>query len=216
MEATVSGSPKIKPKMPFGYQVIRGNVVDIVDRVERDVNRRTHRVERTRQWREMTLREPNGQEHAFVGEVLDRARHGDDVAVVLAPRGREPIALADLTGQFLQLHGSANPDTPKSGGRLSAAFLIAFFGALPGLLIYYTFLVTLFLNMSDGMSAAALKFYPFVLLPVAWWASTKLTAWANERAKRVCAEVEQALVAAGITSETEVRDMHGAKQIALA
>ncbi len=25
----------------------------------------------------------------FVGEVLDRARHGDDVAVVLAPKGRE-------------------------------------------------------------------------------------------------------------------------------
>ncbi len=138
----MSGSPKSKPKMPPGYKVIRGNVVDIVDRVEREVNRRTRRVERLRQWREMTLRETGGQEHTFVGEVLDRARHGDDVAVVWAPVGREPVALANLTGQCLQLHGSADPDTPQ--GKLSGAVLIAFFGALPGLLPYYMFLGVFF------------------------------------------------------------------------
>lgn len=110
----MSGSPKNTQKMPPGYKVIRGNVVDIVDRVEREVNRRTRRVERSRQWREMTLREVDGQEHTFVGEVLDRARHSDDVAVVWAPVGREPVALANLTGQSLQLHGSADPDMTTS------------------------------------------------------------------------------------------------------
>ncbi len=210
----MSGSPKKKPKMPPGYKVIRGNVVEIVDRVEREVNRRTRRVERSRQWREMTLRETGGQEHTFVGEVLDRARHGDDVAVVWAPVGREPVALANLTGQCLQLHGSADPDTPE--GKLSAAFLVAVVGALPGLLVYYAILAVFFPSMSDGMLATALKFYPFVLVPAAWWISRRLTGWAQERAKRVSKEVEQALVAAGITSDTEVRNIHGVRQVALA
>jgi hypothetical protein len=210
----MSGSPKKKPKMPPGYKVIRGNVVDIVDRVEREVNRRTRRVERSRQWREMTLREAGGRKHTFVGEVLDRARHGDDVAVVWAPVGREPIALANLSGRCLQLHGSADPDTPES--KLSAALLFALIGALPGLLVYYAILVVLFPNMSDSMSATALKLYPFVLLPAAWWISTKLANWAQERAKRVAMEVEQALVAAGVTSDTKVRDIHGVRQVALA
>ncbi|MEJ6389830.1 hypothetical protein [Gymnodinialimonas ulvae] len=210
----MSGSPKKKPKMPHGYKVIRGNVVDIVDRVEREVNRRTRRVERSRQWREMTLRETGGQEHTFVGEVLDRARHGDDVAVVWAPIGREPVALANLTAQCLQLHGSADPDTPE--GKLSTALLVAVVGALPGLLVYYAILAMFFSNLSDSMSATALKFYPLVLLPAAWWISTKLTGWAHDRAERVSKEVEQALVAAGITSETEVRDIHGVRQVALA
>lgn len=129
----MSGSPKKKPTMPPGYKVIRGNVLDIVDRVEREVNRRTRRVERSRQWREMTLREVGGQEHTFVGEVLDRARQGDDVAVVWAPVGREPVGLANLSAQCLQLHGSADPDTPE--GKLSAAFLVAVIAALPGLLV---------------------------------------------------------------------------------
>ncbi|MEO9517546.1 MAG: hypothetical protein ABJH45_10175 [Paracoccaceae bacterium] len=207
-------APKNKPKMPTGYSVIRGNVVDIVDRVEREVNRRNRRVERSRQWREMTLREAGGQEHTFVGEVLDRARHGDDVAVVWAPVGREPVALANLTGQCLQLHGSADPDTPE--GKLSAVVLVALIGALPGLLVYYTIMAVFFPNMSDSMSATALKFYPFVLLPAAWWISTKWTTWARERAERVSKEIEQALVAAGITSDTKVRDIHGVKQVALA
>lgn len=67
------------------------------------------------------------------------------------------------------------------------------------------------------MSATALKFYPFsLLLPAAWWISTRLTAWARERAERVSKEVEQALVAAGITSGTKVRDIHGVRQVALA
>lgn len=210
----MSGSPKSKLKLPPGYKVIRGNVVDIVDRVEREVNRRTRRVERSRRWREMTLREAGGQEQTFVGEVLDRARHGDDVAVVWAPVGREPIALANLTAQCLQLHGSADPDTPE--GKLSTAFLVAVVGALPGLLVYYAILAVFFPNMSDSTSATALKFYPFVLLPAAWWISTRLTASAQERAKRVSKEVEQALVAAGITSDTKVRDIHGVKQVALA
>lgn len=210
----MSGSPKKKPKMPPGYKVIRGNVVEIVDRVEREVNRRTRRVERSRQWREMTLRETGGQEHTFVGEVLDRARHGDDVALVWAPVGREPVALANLTAQCLQLHGSADPDTPE--GKLSTAFLVAVVGALPGLLVYYAVLAVFFPNMSDSMSATALKSYTFVLLPAAWWISTRLTAWAQERAKRVSKEVERALVAAGITSNTKVRDIHGVRQVALA
>ena len=214
MEAAVSVPPKSKPKMPVGYQVIRGNVVDIVDRVEREVNRRTHRVERKRQWREMTLREARGREHTFVGEVLDRARHGDDVAVVWAPVGREPVALANLTAQCLQLHGSADPDAPE--GKLSAALLVAVVGALPSLLVYYAILAVFFPNMSDSMSATALKFYPFVLVPAAWWISRRLTGWAQERAKRVSKEVEQALVAAGITSDTEVRDIHGVRQVVLA
>ena len=209
-------STKNKPRLPPGYQVIRGNVVDIVDRVERQVDRRTHRVGRTRQWREMTLKDTVGQQHTFVGEVLEQARHGDDVAVVLAPVGREPVALANLTAQCLHLHGSADPDIPEGKGKLATATVIAFFGALPGLLVYYMFLVMLFPNMSDSMSAAALKFYPFVLLPTAWLLSVKLNAWAYERAKRTCAEVEQALIAAGITSETEVRDLHGVRQLALA
>ncbi len=76
-------SPKNKPRLPPGYQVIRGNVVDIVDRVERQVDRRTHRVGRTRQWREMTLKDTVGKQHTFVGEALEQARR-DDVAVVLA------------------------------------------------------------------------------------------------------------------------------------
>ena len=210
----MSGSPKTKTKMPPGYKVIRGNVVDIVDRVEREVNGRTRRVERSRRWREMTLREAGGQEHTFVGEVLDRARHGNDVAVVWASVGREPVALANLTGQCLQLHGSADPDTPE--GKLSSALLVALIGALPGLLVYYAILFVLFPNMSDSMSATALKFYPFVFLPAAWWISTKLTAWAQERAERVSKEVEHALVAAGITSDTNVRDIHGVRQVALA
>ena len=125
-------SPKNAPKMPPGYKVIRGNVVDIFERVEREVNRRTRRVERSRQWREMTLREVGGQEHTFVGEVLARARHGDDVAVVWAPVGRQPIVLANLTDRCLELHGSADPNTPE--GKLSTAFLVAVVGALPGLL----------------------------------------------------------------------------------
>ena len=208
------GSQKSKPKMPRGYSVIRGNVVDIVDRVEREVNRRTRRVERLRRWREMTLREAGGQEHKFVGEVLDRARHGDDVAVVWAPVGREPVALANLTAQCLQLHGSADPDTPE--GKLSAAFSVAVVGALPGLLVYYAILAVFFPNMSDITSATALKFYPFVMLPTAWWISTRLTALAQERAERLSKEIEQALVAAGITSDTEVRDIHGVRQVALA
>ena len=208
------GSPKNTPKMPPGYKVIRGNVVDIVDRVEREVNRRTRRVERSRQWREMTLREAGGQEHTFVGEVLDRARHGDDVAVVWAPVGREPVALANLTAQCLQLHGAADPDTPE--GKLSTTFLVAVVGALPGLLVYYAILAVFFPNMNDSMSATALKFYPFALLPAAWWISTRLTAWAQERAERLSKEVEQALVAAGITSDTKVRDIHGVRQVALA
>ncbi|MEM9578831.1 MAG: hypothetical protein AAF999_17685 [Pseudomonadota bacterium] len=208
------GSPNNKSKMPPGYKVIRGNVVVIVARIEREVNRRTRRVERSRQWREMTLREAGGQEHMFVGEVLDRARHGDDVAVVWAPVGREPVALANLTDQCLQLHGSADPDTPE--GKLSTAFLVAVAGALPGLLVYYAILAVFFPSMSDSMSATALKFYPFVLLPAAWWISTRMTAWAQKRAERVSKEVEQALVAAGITSETKVRDIHGVRQVALA
>jgi hypothetical protein len=210
----MAGSLKNKPKMPPGYSVIRGNVVDIVDRVEREVNRRTRRVERSRQWREMTLREAGGQDHTFVGEVLDRARHGDDVAVVWAPVGREPVALANLTGQCLHLHGSADPDTPE--GKLSAALLVALIGALPGLLAYYAILAVLFPSMSDSMSATALKFYPVVLLPAAWWISTKLTGLAHDRAKRVSKEIERALVAAGITSDTKVRDIHGVRQVALA
>jgi hypothetical protein len=188
--------------------------LDIVDRVEREVNRRTRRVQRSRKWREMTLREAGGQDHTLVGEVLDRARHGDDVAVVWAPVGREPVALANLTAQCLQLHGSADPDTPE--GKLSTVFLVAVVGALPGLLVYYAILAVFFTNMSDSMSATALKFYPFVLLPAAWWVSTRLTAWAQERAERVSKEVEQALVAAGITSDTKVRDIHGVRQVALA
>jgi hypothetical protein len=210
----MSGSPKNRPEMPPGYKVIRGNVVGIVDRVEREVNRRTRGVERSRQWREMALREAGGQEHTFVGEVLDRARHGDDVAVVWAPVGREPVALANLTAQCLQLHGSADPDAPE--GKLSTAFLVAVVGALPGLLVYYAILAVVFPNMSDSMSATVLKSYPFVLLPAAWWISTWLTAWAQERAERVSKEIERALVAAGITSDTEVRDIHGVRQVALA
>ena len=208
------GSSRKKLNMPPGYKIIRGNVVDIVDRVEREVNRHTRRVERSRKWREMTLRETGGQEHTFVGEVLDRARHGDDVAVVWAPVGREPVALANLTAQCLQLHGSADPDTPE--GKLSTAFLVAVVGALPGLLVYYAILAVFFPNLSDSMSATALKFYPFVLLPVAWWISARLTVWAQERAERISKEVEQALVAAGITSDTKVRDIHGVRQVALA
>ncbi|MDW3221962.1 MAG: hypothetical protein R8G34_03600 [Paracoccaceae bacterium] len=208
------GSPNSKLRMPPGYKVIRGSVVDIVDRVEREVSRRTRRVQLSRQWREMTLREADGREHTFVGEVLDRARHGDDVAVVLTPVGREPVALANLTGQCLQLHGAADPDTPE--GKMSATFLVALIGALPGILVYYAILAVLFPNMSDSMSATALKFYPFALLPAAWWISTKITRWAHDRAERVSKEVEQALVAAGITSDTKVRDIHGVRQVALA
>ncbi len=210
----MSGSPKNKSKMPPGYKVIRGTVMDIVDRVEREVNLRTRRVERSRQWREMTLREAGGQEHTFVGEVLDRARHGDDVAVVWAPVGREPVAMANLTAQCLQLHGSADPDAPE--GKLSTAFLVAVVGALPGLLVYYAILAVFVPNMSDSMSATALKFYPILLLPAAWWISTKFTGWALDRAERVSKEVEQALVAAGITSDTEVRDIHAVRQVSLA
>ena len=214
MEITVSASPKSKPKMPPGYQVIRGIVVGMVDRVERDVNRRTQHVERSRQWREMTLREVDGQEHTFIGEVLDRAHHGDEVAVVWAPVGREPVALANLTGHCLQLHRSADPDTPE--GKFAAAFLVALIGALPGLIIYFAILTVLYPNMSASISATALKFYPFVLLPAAWWISKKLTIWAKERAERVSREVEQALVAAGITSDAKVCDTQGVKQVALA
>ncbi len=202
--------------MPHGFQVIRGNVVNVIDRVEREVERRSRAVRRTRQWREMTIKEDDGREHTYIGEVLDRVRHGDDVAVVLAPTGREPIALADLSGQFLQIHGSADPDTREGSARLSTAVIIAFFGALPGLFLYFAFLVVLFPEMDDSFSATALKFYPLILFPVSWWVSSKVTRWAHDRAKRMYGEVELALVAAGITSETPVRDQHGTRQVGLA
>ena len=85
-------------------------------------------------WPELWVKEDSGREGLYSGSIMGNARPGHEVAVMIAPKGREPVALANLSTDQVFLQGSLDQDQP--GGWLPAIVLAGLIGAIPLLIIY--------------------------------------------------------------------------------
>ena len=85
-------------------------------------------------WPELWVKEDSGQEGLYSGSIMGNARPGHEVAVMIAPKGREPVALANLSTDQVFLQGALDQDQPS--GWLSAIVLAGLIGAIPLLIIY--------------------------------------------------------------------------------
>ncbi len=190
-------------KRAQNYDVVRCTVLNVVQRESRDVDRKTYLTVAgsQRTWREIEVKDESGREFWVAGEVVYEARVGENIALVLDPRGREPLAMAHISDGTYVVHGSASPDAKEGKGVLATAFLIAVVAALPGLIIYFAILLTIAPEWTESASSQPLQYYPFFLIPPSIYAAVRLDRWGVARAKRVHGEIMDALRAAGVTGE---------------
>lgn len=177
------------------YDVLRCTVLNVVQRESEEVDRKTNLtvLGSRRTWREIEVRDENGREFWVTGEVVYDARVGDEVLLVLDPRGKQPLCLANLSTSKVSMHSSADPTAENGKGVIAYAFLIALAAGIPGLLAYFAVLVTIFPSRTDADPGWALEYYPLFLLPLSIYAAVRLDRWAVARAKRVHTDVLEVL-----------------------
>lgn len=118
--------------------VIRGVVLNVVERERHEVDSKTNLaiVGSTRRWREIEVRTAGDEDFWVSGEVVYGARTGDEIALVFDARGREPLALANLSDGNQFVHSSADSNAKEGKGVWAIAWLITVLGAIPGLLLF--------------------------------------------------------------------------------
>ncbi len=135
------------------------------------------------------------------------ARVDDDIALVIGPRGREPLCLANISTGKIVVHGSVDPNAQAGKGVFAVAFLMAVVSAIPGFIIFYMLVGTLispfYQNGFEGLFAPLAQIFPFILLPACWYVSNRMDQNMRSRAKRVYGEIQAALRAEGVVIEAE-------------
>jgi hypothetical protein len=189
-------------KSANGIWVLRGKVTDIVERERTAVNNSTGVTEHRLQWRELTLKGKTREPDTVTGDVVYGASLGDDIALVIDPRGREPLCLANISTGKIVVHGSADPNAQAGKGVIAVAILMAVVGAIPGFIAFYMMvglLISPFYHEHlEGLFNQLAKVFPFILLPLCWYASNRLDQNLRARAKRVYGEIQAALRAEGV------------------
>lgn len=182
--------------------VLKGTVTNIVEHERTAVNNRTGPTEHRTQWRELTLKAPSREAEIVSGDVVYGAGVGDEIALVIDPRGHEPLCLANISTGKIIVHGSVDPNAPAGKGVFAVAFLIAVIAAIPGFLAIFMLvgvLVSLFTqNSFEGLFEPLAKVYPFILLPACWYVSSRWDQTLHARAKRAYGEIQAALQAEGV------------------
>jgi len=177
---------------------VKGKVTNIVDKEIPILDHKTNRVARFERWREVTIMTQSKDPYIETGDVTYGAEFNDEIAFVLDPRGKEALGLANITRNCLFVHRSADPDAKEGFGVLPTAFLISVVAAIPGVFVYFYVIAIVFPNNIAAVMSESIKFYPFVLLPVSFYAATRLDRWAVQRARRVFGEIQATLRAEGI------------------
>lgn len=198
---------KANAKSPNGIWVLKGKVTNIVERERTAVNNRTGVPEHSLQWRELTLKSTTRAPEIVSGDVVYGAGVGDDIALVIDPRGREPLCLANISTGRIVVHGSADPNAPAGKGVIAVAFLMAVVAAVPGFILFFMLVGTLlspfyhqgFEELFDPLA----RIFPFILLPACWFASNRLDQNLRVRAKHVYGEVQAALRAEGVAIDAK-------------
>lgn len=131
----------------------------------------------------------------------------DDIALVIDPRGREPLCLANISTGKIIVHGSVNPNAQVGKGVFAVAFLMAVVLAVPGFVIFYMLVGSLispfYRNGFEGLFAPLAQIFPFILLPACWYVSHRKDQTLRARAKCVYGEIQTALRAEGVIIEAE-------------
>ena len=196
----------VAAQAPNGIWVLKGKVTNVVDHERATVNNRTGATEHRTQWRELTLTTPSREADIVSGDVVYGAAVGDEIALVIDPRGREPLCLANISTGKIIVHGSVDPHASEGKGVFAVAFLLAVVAAIPGFFAVFMLagvLISPFTqNNFDGLFEPLLQVYPFILLPACWYVSSRWDQTLRARAKRVYGEIQAALHADGVHIET--------------
>lgn len=201
------GVQKVTTQSPSQIWVLKGKVTNIVEHERTAVNSRTGATEHRTQWRELTLKVPSREASIVSGDVVYGAGVGDEIALVIDPRGREPLCLANISTGKIIVHGSVDPNAPAGKGVFAVAFLIAVIAAIPGFLALFM-LVGIMIspftqNTFEGLFEPLATVYPFILLPACWYVSSRWDQTLRARAKRVYGEILAALQAEGVKIEAK-------------
>lgn len=192
---------------PNQIWVLKGKVTNIVEHERTAVNNRTGATEHRTQWRELTLKAPSREADIVTGDVVYGAGLGDEIALVIDPRGREPLCLANISTGKIIVHGSVDPNAPAGKGVFAVAFLLAVVASIPGFLALFMLVGVLMgpftQNSFEGLFEPLAKVYPFILLPACWYVSGRWDKTLHARAKRVYGEIQAALRAEGVDIETK-------------
>ncbi len=166
--AAMSSSPSPQPTK---LRVVRGVVTGTGKSVKSVYVPSKGRGGSVTVWPELWVKEDSGQEGLYSGSIMGNARPGHEVAVMLAPKGREPVALVNLSTDQVFLPGALDEDQPS--GWLPAIVLAGLIGAIPLLIIYLMVgdtLLPLFELFSASRKEAAGNYwrtFPYALFVVA-------------------------------------------------
>jgi hypothetical protein len=173
--------------------LVRGTVTASKDRMDSiRVDRKTGdgRVSTTP---EMWLRDIDGTEHHYSGDMFDAAQPGHEVAVVIKRASGKPVAFANFTGNFVQDAREIRYST-TIGANLTGTFFLTLILAVPGLFAWGA-LAEPFGLMDAAFSATGFQVY-IVVLAACVFAGVKV--WSKgyrERTDALKAEIDSLLVA---------------------
>ena len=156
-------------------------------------------------WPELWVKDASGHEGRYVGSIMGNARPGHDVAVMIAPRGREPVALVNLSTDQVFLQEALDQAQPS--GWLPAIVLAALLGAIPLLIVYLMVgdtLMPLFEYFSTSRKEAMgtyFRTFPYVLFALAVATAVVLIGRARKWIAQTLTAVDAELLALGRNPE---------------
>ena len=184
---------------------VRGIVTNIVMHERSAVNAKTGLTEAgsTRVWREIEVQQQDGNTFSTAGDVVHGANVGDEIALAIDRRDREPLVMVNMTRGTQFVDRTADPNVKGGKGVWATAVVIAGFGAIPGFIPFLMLFIAIFPSWTQENTGLVFNLFPFVLIPASIYAAVRLDRWAVARSKRVYGESIEALRASGVTVQEE-------------
>lgn len=143
---------------------------------------------------ELWLRDIDGTEHHYSGDMFDAAQPGHEVAVVIKRASGKPVAFANFTGNFVQDARELRYSTTLSAN-LTGTFFLTLILAVPGLFVWSA-LAEPFGLMDAAFSATGFQVYIVVLAACVFGGVKVWSKGYRERTDALKAEIDSLLVAA--------------------
>lgn len=143
---------------------------------------------------ELWLRDEDGIEHRYQGDMFDAAQPGHEVAVITRQVTGKPVAFANFTTGVVH-DGDELTVSTSPGSTLISTFGLSLLLALPGALVWATLLGTIGLG-DHAFSATGFQLYAVVLIACVY---AGLRVWSKgyrERADALRAEIDRLLTSA--------------------
>lgn len=148
---------------------------------------------------ELWLRDEEGKEHRFQGDMFETARPGHEVAVISRPGSGKPLAFANFTTGVVH-DGDALTISTSVGSTIISTLGLSVLLALPGALVWAALLDTIGLG-DQALTATGFQVYAIVLIGCVY---VGLRIWSKSYGKRTKAlrdEIDR-LLASEIASAT--------------